>query len=402
MKKVLFVISYLCKGGAERALSNITTHFPEDYEIEILVNNDKAIDYPYRGKIISLQINETPNTNSVLFQFKVLFKRIRRLWILKRENKYDACISFLDSANIANILSGRRKCKVIVSVRASLLEQSKLPQYKYVVNPLVKILYNHADKIVAVSEGIRKELINNYSLNEKKVVTIRNGYDVPEIRKKATVTLDYHEETFFCDNKVVVTMGRLTEQKGQWHLIRAFREVVEEVPQARLLILGTGHLEEKMKNLVEEFNLKDQVIFKGYIKNPYQYVALSKVFVLPSMYEGFPNALAEAVCLGIPCIATDFRTGAREILAPEMEELGETIKEMVESEYGILTPLCSGNQYIGREPLEYQEQCLARAILMLLQNSQKRSEYIKKSQLRSRDLGIDEVVRKWINIVDEQ
>lgn len=400
MKKVLFVISYLDKGGAERALSNITTHFPEDFEIEILVNNDNIIDYQYRGKIRSLQINEHPNTNSIFFQLKVLLKRVHRLRILKKKNQYDACVSFLDSANIANIFSGKKYCKTIVSVRSSLRKQSVLPQYKYIVNPLVKFFYNKADSIVAVSSGIAKELVEKFNLDKNKVVVIENGYDISNLINASKESLNKDEQHFFEKNHAIVTVGRLVEAKGQWHLIRAFSELLNTVDDATLVIVGCGELEEYLKNLVMQYGISDRVLFTGFRNNPYMYVKRAAVFVLPSLYEGFPNSLAEAVCLGIPCVATDFKTGAREILGATVDYQGEKSSDFVEEKYGILTPVCSGIMYRGEEPLEYQEQCLTKAILSLLQDGNKREEYAKRSNLRSKTLGIDRTIQEWIRVID--
>lgn len=404
MKKVLFVISSLGKGGAERALSNLTLNFPPDWQIDILLNSDKIIEYPYRGNILTLGMNGKPKMDSFIYHFRLLFKRIFVLRKLKRQNDYCACISFLDSANIANILSGNKYCKSIISVRASLIEQSKRPKYKLVLNSLVKIFYHHADKIVAVSEGIKDELICYYKLSADSVIAIRNGYNVQDIRRKSCEALREDEQLLFESDKVIVTVGRLTEQKAQWHLIRAFSEVIRHEAKAKLLIFGTGHLEKQLKQLVEELFSEDneeRVVFKGVADNPYQYISRACLFVLPSLYEGFPNTLAEAVCLGAPCVATDFKTGAREILAPDMNVQGETIKEIKEVQYGILTPVCSGMQYDARAPLEYQEECLAKTILLLLQDDKKREEYAEKSLLRSEDLGIDNIVQKWITVIEE-
>lgn len=401
MKKVLFVISSLKKGGAERALSNITTHFPREWDIDILVNNDEVIDYPFRGNIITLGIAGKTWKNSVFFQFKLLIKRIKMLGHLKISGEYQACISFLDSANIANVLSGRRYCKVILSVRSSLQRSAKLPEYKYFVNPLVKLLYNHADKIVAVSKGVEEELSAVFHLTESKIVTIDNGYDVLDIQKQGREELQNNERYLFDQRKVVTTAGRLTDPKGQWHLIRAFTEVVKAVPDALLVILGSGELEQYLKQLVKTCGIEESIYFPGFVSNPYQYIGRSDVFVFPSLYEGFPNALAEAVCLGLPCIATDFHTGAREILAPALP--AECIVEDVtEASYGILTPVCSGKYYKDMsEPLEFAEKCLAQAVIRMLMDEEKMSEYREKSRRRRQSLGIDAVVDKWVELIEE-
>lgn len=401
MKKVLFVIPYLVEGGTERALSNITAFFPDDWQIDILVNDKKNAAYPFRGNIIELGFRGKPKIDSVLFQAKVFFKRTRRLRQLKKNGGYQACVSFLDSANVANILSGQSFCKVIVSVRNSLVQQGKLPQYKYVVNPLVKLFYNYADKVVAVSRGVESELRENFGLRSDRLLTIENGYDFSVIEKQSREMLSEQEINLFEGKKIVTTTGRLTNQKGQWHLIRAFSEVAKRVPDTLLVIIGSGELEDYLKQLVQQCGMESNVYFTGHSDNPFQYLNYSDVFVLPSMYEGFPNALAEAVCMGLPCIATDFRTGARELLAPAMAVQGNGVSDIVEAEYGILTPLCSGRQYADlSKPLEHEEQYLAEAVIMLLTDENKRNEYKQKSLQRRKTLDINAVVNKWVKVIE--
>ena len=402
MKKVLFVIPYLVEGGAERALSNITTHFPPEWHIDILVNDDTVVDYPYKGTFLTLGFTGEMKTDSVFFQFRVLLRRVRRLRTLKKNGNYQACVSFLDSANIANVLSGRRYCRTVLSVRISLKQSAIKPQYKYVVNPLVKVFYGFADKIVAVSAGIREELIADFGLRKQNIVTIENGYNMEKIRIQCEEKLSDQQEKLLYGKKIIATTGRLSLQKGQWHLIRAFSEVVKKVPNALLMIIGSGELENQLKDLSKAYGLEEQVYFTGHAANPYKYLRQADVFVLPSLYEGLPNALAEAACLGLPCIATDFRTGARELLAPEMDLLGEQIQCVTEVSYGILTPVCSGKLYgNAKEPLEKSERFLADAICGMLTDESKRRFYGQKSSLRGEGLKIESVIDKWISVIEE-
>lgn len=403
MKRILFLISYLDKGGTERALSNITTHFPQEWDIDILVNDNRVIDYPFRGRILTLGITERPQTSSIFFQLKVLLKRVKRLRKLKKQGNYQACVSFLDSANVANILSGKRYCRVIVSVRSSLMQSAQLPQYKYIVNPLARLLYNSADKVVAVSKGVEFELKELFHIKSSKLSVIENGYDLHDIQRLAKEELTDKEKELFEKNVVIATIGRLSAPKGQWHLVRAFAEVVKRVPNAFLMIIGSGELEKYLKELCQKCKVGDQVCFTGYVSNPYKYLNASDIFVLPSLYEGFPNALAEAVCLELPCIATDFRTGAREILAPDMNGVGKQIESVIEAEYGILTPICSGTQYSDlNRPLESSERYLAEAMIKLLKDEEKRKEYSQRSKKRRETLSIDMAIDKWIKVVQAQ
>ena len=283
-----------------------------------------------------------------------------------------------------------------------MLQQNKLPQFRYIVNPLAKILYDYADKVVAVSEGIETELRDFLKLRKEKIKVIENGCDFLKIANESQRGLTADENRKFSNRKIVVTVGRLTVQKGQWHLIRAFNEVVRNIPDVLLMILGTGELEKYLKKLVSLYGLNDSVYFMGYVTNPYKYMIQSDVFVLPSLYEGFPNAMAEAICLGVPCIAADFRTGARELLAPG-EELPESgIKYKREVQYGILTPVCSGIQYNSvEEPLELSELMLAKAMIEILQDEKKREEYCRKSKLRSKSLNIYDKVKEWIDVIEK-
>lgn len=403
MKKILFVIPYLHKGGAERVVSNLTMNFPNDWDIDILINSDKYIDYPVRGNIISLGIDEKPRTGSVLFQFKVFVKRVMKLYKLKKENHYKACISHLDSANVANILSGKFQCRVIVTAHSSLVQQSRLPQYKYIVNPLVRLFYNRADQVVAVSSGIKEELHYYFGLRKNKVTVIENGCDLATMESQIGEPLSDEEAALFHGKRIIITTGRLTEAKGQWHLIRAFAKIHEKMTDTLLVILGVGTLENYLKDLAVRCGMKDSVYFAGFSDNPYKYIRRASVFVLSSMYEGFPCALAEAVCLGCPCVSTDFGSAAREILASESELTGEKVSGPTKVEYGVLTPVCSGRMYQSMDiPLEKQEEYLADAVSILLNDPEQCREYAAKSIEKRELLEIDRMIRLWVRVAGEK
>lgn len=399
MNRILFVISYLDKGGAERALSNITMNMPDDWECDILINNDKVIDYPYKANIISLNIEEQPHTSSLFFQLRVLLKRIRMLSALKKTGKYIACVSFLDSANVANILSGKKFCKTLISCRSSMANQTSW-QYKYIVNPLIRIFYNRADKVIAVSRGIADELEKKFGIAKDRVGVVENGYELEKIRRMSEESISAAEAEWFSVRKVFITVGRLTEQKGQWHLIRAFYDVQKTRKNVGLLILGEGPLEKTLRNLVETLEIQDKVYFTGYTNNPYKYVSRADVFVMPSLNEGFPNALAEAMCLGKSCIATDFPTGARELLCPDRIYDSDRIQKLTFEEYGLITPLCSGRP-LSDEPLETEEMELAAAMKKLIDDDAMQRHYAAKSMERRKTLDIYTTVSRWINYMEE-
>ena len=400
MRKILFVIPYMNEGGAQRFLSNLQSYFPDDWEIETLVNSEYKKAYDFRGVIHTLGINELPRTNSVLFQFRVFIKRLVKLRKMKRSGRYYACISVIDSSNVANILSGNRKCKTVISVVTSLSSIRKLPQYRFIVNPLAKLLYNRADNVVAVSEELRKELIDEFGINENRISAITTGCDINSINSRKLEPIEQSVMTRLRGKRVVCNVGRMSYPKGQWHLIRAFKSVKGSVPDAVLILAGEGELEKYLRDIIDRLNLSEDVILLGHTDNVYKYLNVSDVFAFPSLLEGFPNALAEALCVGIPCVATDFKTGARELLSPELLFNGQVIDKATECQYGLLTPICSGKQYPADEPLEKGEIELAKALIKLLSDTELSIRYRELSSIRGKDLDIKNTVVKWVNLLE--
>lgn len=357
--KILFVIPTLTGGGAERAMSNITMHLPSDVEADILLNSVSERDYPTNANIITLGMKLVDNKN-LGYQFVAAVKRIFKLRKLKKIGNYDACISFMDSANICNIISGNRHCKVIVSVRA-FLSKTKDFKYKFIVVPLDKLLYNKADKVVAVSRGIKDDLIHSFRIKDEKVTVITNGYDIKQIKEKS---MEKTDDSILKGKFNYIAIGRYTQQKAFWHVIRAFKKVVEEIGDAaHLTIVGQGVLKRYLQEIIEKNDIEQNVTLLPYVNNPYTLLKNSDVFVMPSLWEGYSNALCEAIICGLPCIASDFRTSAREILAPETDYRFEQKDEIEFVKNGIIVPVCSGYRYTGSEPLEKAESLLADAMI---------------------------------------
>lgn len=399
MKRVLFVIETLRGGGAERALSNIVTHFPDGWNIDILINDKTLIEYPYRGNILTLS---SPEKKSPLYFIKNVIIRILYLIKIKKRNKYDACVSFLEGPNISNIISGNKYCKTIVSIRNHIMDEHSSFLIRIMEFLLVKCVYCHADTVVAVSEEITMELVHQLKISESKVKTIVNGVDCKDIRERMT----RQPQNKICETllmqkecKIVVNVGRMVEPKGQWHLIRAFSDVIKREPKAILLIIGDGELKGYFEELIEAYGLYRKVFLVGRTDNPFWFYANADCFVLSSLSEGYPNALAEAVCCGTPCISTDVHSGSREILAPRLKVMGERVEAVSEEEYGILVPVCSGKMYRNCEALEPEEKKLANAIGMLLEDREKRAYYREKSMERSKDLDLNPIVNKWVDAI---
>lgn len=395
MKKIAFIVSTLNTGGAQRAVSNIIINLPKEYQVDLILNSSENIVYPYHGKIINLDIAGDSQRSTVFYQLKCFIKRMSVISKLKKKEQYDTVISFMDSANIVNILTGNKYSKTVISVRIKLSEIKDV-KYKYLISPLVKLIYNKADKIVALSEGVKADLITNYFIKKNKIQTIYNGYDIAEIRKKALEDSSENELEWFNADKIIVTMGRLENQKAHWHLVRVFAKVVEKYPNSKLIILGTGSEESYLRKLIQALGIQNNVVLAGFCNNPFRVIRRCDLFVFPSLYEGFGNALAEALACGIPCIATDYKSGAREILSEVYEDV--ELKSIDYAKYGVLVPVPSGVKYGAEDKLEMAERLMFEAILELLQNQKLYSYYKNITEECINRFSIKACIKKWIEI----
>lgn len=395
--KLLFIISSLNTGGAQSAMANLSIALSSLYDIDWLVNSDERIAYDYKGNLISLGLHEPENRNNLSYQLKALVKRLKKIKSLKNTGEYIAAVSFLESANIANVLTGNRYVKTIISQRNTVSGRRMGLKGKILVC-LDKRLYKKADEMIAISNGVRKELLEKFSLNPSTTTTILNGYNLDAIRagmKESPMDFEKEDGTF-----TFVNMGRLHDQKGQWHLIRAFSKVYGNNNKARLVIIGSGEEQNYLEGLVSEYGLESVIKILPYRKNPFSVLGKCDAFVFPSLYEGFGNVLCESLICGLPAIASDYRSGAREILAPNTDVDIEVMEHIEYAEYGIIVPVCSGNRYGAIENLENAESLLAKAMTCLMNDSALYEKYKEKALERAMQLSLAHKCEEWRRIIE--
>lgn len=390
-KNVAILIPQLTGGGAERVASNLSVYLSENkYQKYVIVYDAEKIDYTFKGELINLNTKAVPN---LLGKIKNFVKRIYRLKKIKKQYNIHTTISLLSGPNVVNILA-RKDDKVIISVR-NFLSKSSSGFYGKLYKISVRLLYNKADVIVAVSEAIKKDLIQNFRLDQNKIKVIYNPYDIEKINELAKEEIEEKYKDIF-KNPTVITVGRLSKQKGQWHLIRAFKKVKKEIPDVKLVIVGQGELEDYLIKLTVDLGLERDVYFLGFQKNPFKYIAKSTIYVFPSLYEGFPNALCEAMACGIPVIAADCKSGPREILAPNTS-IDIEAKTIDYAEYGILVPVCDGIMHNYNNKITREEEMLSTSIVELLKNQDLLREYSNRALNRVKDFSKENIMKIWEN-----
>ncbi|MFS1517071.1 glycosyltransferase [Bacillus sp. SCS-151] len=395
--KIAFFIGTLSTGGAERAVSNLTLNLSNEFDTNIILFENKAkVEYPYSGKIIKVRNVKASN---VIYKCLALYYRMNIIKKLKKKNEIKTMISFLEYPNLINLLT-RKYGKTVISVRNHMSTKHKKGLKAFFWKKTIKILYKKADKIVAVSHEIKNDLVTNYGIDEDKITIIYNSYPIQRINELSKEPIEEQYRNIF-EHPVIITAGRLNKQKGQCHLIRAFSRVKALNPNAKLVILGEGVLKEELEQLAEELKIKQDVHFLGFQQNPFKYINKSKVFVLSSLYEGFPNALAEAMACGIPIISTDCLSGPREILAPTHMGVKNMTYEINREMFGVLTPVCRGNHLREKDSLLEEELTLANHIHHLLNNEDLRKYYANRSVERISDFNINHIIKEWENMISK-
>ena len=391
--KLGLVISNLQGGGAQRVASTLSFGLAEYYDLSLILHDGQKIGYPYRGQVVDLK---TPATANPILRLINFFIRIYRLKGFKKSFRPQAVISFMEGSNFINLLSGGAG-KVIISVR-NYKSRQKSGFIGQLFAFLIKLLYGRSDLIVAASEGIKADLVDSFSLPVDKIKVIYNPYDLDYIAEKSKESLAADERAYFEQGEVLVTAGNLSSQKGQWHLVRALSKVRKSKPGVKLVVLGEGELHQYLTELVAALQLEEAVMFTGYRENPFKYMRGADLFILPSLYEGFPNVLVEAMACETAVVAADCPSGPREILAPQTA-FSHVTMDVEEAEYGVLIPPCSGQLAGAEESLSREEQLMAEAMVNLLGDQERVNYYRDNSKKRASDFAARRIINDWLEIL---
>jgi glycosyltransferase involved in cell wall biosynthesis len=367
-KKVIFFVPTLANGGTERVISELSLNL-SNVEATIVLFK-KIVSYPYKGKIICLDI-PIPVKNAFL-KFYYFFLSVRRFKrIINREN-YDWIISSGTQANLINVLSHKNAVLRIDGVAS--FETNKF--YKW----LAKILYKRASSFICVSKFSAQDLIENWGIRKDKIKVIYNPINTEKINKLSAGQLSGEHQNIF-QKPTIITVGRLNDQKNQKSLIKALKEVTKKVSDAQLVILGKGEKEAELRKLANDLGIEESVHFLGWQDNPFKFLSKARLFVLSSLCEGLPYAVLEAMACGIPIISADCKSGPREILAPETH-FSKHATNIELGNYGILTQPNNDN-------------LLSEAIIKVLTNNEEQKRLSEKSKERASDFDIKKIIDEY-------
>ena len=319
--RVLFVIGTMGGGGAERQVIQILRLIDRNRFDPLLYlatrEGELLGSVPTDVPVLAYR-DQSPETFwrqlARSLRFSPLLRYLHLAGVLKRERidvVYDRTYrATLDAAGATWFQPVPRISCCVVDPQPELELQAHGPSS--LVWQVARSAYRRANLVLANSVGLRQRVIDYFRLSPDRVATSRNLIDLEQLDHLAEQSLPFFStEPFF-----IVAAGRLHPQKGFRHLLQAAHELVHRRGRKlRLLILGTGELETELNDYIQTHELANSVLLTGFVANPLPFYRRAQLFVLPSLYEGSPNALLEAVACGTPALATDCPSGPREILA---------------------------------------------------------------------------------------
>lgn len=293
--KYLFTIRSLTGGGAERVVSVLASHMAEDdYDVSIIVYDKSNHDYAISNRV-KIYYMPTPKKGAM-----GKIGRIKDMRQLIDSIKPDIIIPFVGTVLFVSYFASR---------------SAKIPFIRTIRN----------SPWIEEGHGIQK-LFRSYLNNEATAIMVQNEEQIDffpqKLRKKIFVVpnplseqvLLKKKENYSDQIRRCITVGRLEEQKNHEALLKAFAVVKKKYPEMVLDIYGTGREFDRLQKLIEELKIEESCHLKGRNDHIEDELVEADLFVMTSKYEGMPNALMEAMAVGLPCLSSDCKTGPRTLI----------------------------------------------------------------------------------------
>lgn len=385
-KNLLLVVPMLHQGGFERICVMTARLLQEVCNVRIAVFSKKDLFYDVTGlELTDLNVGSTPG---YLGKVRNVFCRIGKLRRLKKKQNVHITYSFGMTANLVNALS-REQDEIWLGLRSyGDLENGKL----------MRLFCRKADRVICCTKVMEDELTERF--HPKQADTLYNPCDVGRLCNLAGEPICEAHRGFFEQGgqPVLATMGREDDVKGYWHLIKAFSLIKKELTDARLMVIGDGSFAE-YRRLAEELGIQDSVLFTGAQKNPFAYLKEASLFIMTSVLEGFPNALIEAMAVGVPVLSVNCKTGPAEILLEDYRK-GADAHTVTEGAYGVLLPVICPEKNLDAAVLEPEEKTMAAEAIRILRDTEHFRERKHAAEKRSETFSTEryvEQINRWIN-----
>jgi glycosyltransferase involved in cell wall biosynthesis len=296
---IVFVLPSLSAGGAERIFINVANGISDSAKVYIAeIQKGGSLNELVKDNVARLNLS-----NKYLWLFRIIWYVYKIKPCCLVATNFDVNASLLA---IKWLLP--KSCALVVREPVSIYatqSESKVPIIRYLI---FKYLYRYASTLVLLSNEMRDEFIQLCPKIASKIKVVYNGVSSSRLENISDEEDDSGYQNY------IITVCRLEHQKGLDVLIAAFAKVQEKYPDYKLLLVGKGSQNEKLREQIKTCNMEKSVKLVGFVENPLSLVMGAKLFVLSSRYEGMSNSMLEALCLGVPVVAVRKHTAAAEVI----------------------------------------------------------------------------------------
>ncbi len=297
---IVLAIGDMGSGGAQRVLSNLANAWTRAGRNICLITMESADRdfYPLDPGVQRVSIGGLGVSHNPISAIKANLSRLSGLRNAISQTGAPIAVTFLGSTNILVILATiGLGIRVVISERSDPKRQS----LGRVWDVLRRVLYRFAHRITANSHGTIETL--SAFVPKRKLAYVPNLLVLPT--EESTVTFE---------RQTIIASGRLDPLKAYDVLLDAFARIAQEAPDWQLVFLGDGPAKSALCEQAQRLGIADRSVFVGQVDNPFSYYRAADVFAHPSRYEGFPNALIEAMACGLPPIVSDASPGPLELV----------------------------------------------------------------------------------------
>lgn len=365
MKKLLFLIHTLGRGGAEKALVNLVNNLDaEKFDITVETMFDDGINAKSLKPHIHYISKKAPCPKGI----SILLKLFPSFFLYKYfigKNNYDLLVAYMHGAPV-KVICGNKKAKRIAWLHNGNPESSTMFENWMIKKNAVRA-YSSCDAVVGVCESVTNAF-SDYTEKKDGMYTVYNTLDIDYIRCQAEKPIDIAIDK---ERINIVSTGRLGKEKGYERLIDVCNNLKKRSYSFRLYIIGDGAEKKYLQSKIDDLSLNNEVFLLGYKENPYAYINKCDIFICSSFTEGLSTATIEALILGKAIISTDV-SGAFEILG--------------NSEYGVI--------------VENSKSGIEKGLTRFLDNESLITDYCEKAKQRSDFFSISNTISKAENLFD--
>ncbi|MEN9336606.1 MAG: hypothetical protein RLZZ500_1593 [Bacteroidota bacterium] len=403
MKRILLFMPYGSVGGMERlAAYQYEAYRQMGYEVKAvkIIGLESDIIHFGSDEIVLSTKDFHAYSTPARFWFYLRIPFLLRKIIKKY--KIDYTLSYGDMANVFSAVSFTNEYKV-AGIHALKSVEFTAPSFlNKVFRKSFQTIYRRFQKVVCISEAIKKDLIENcdYRFPENLQV-IYNPHDIIKIQNQMVMELDNEKERTLFQNRTIVFIGRMSVQKAPWHLLKSFVLLRQKgsFEDVKLVFIGDGNesVVAKCNALIQQFKCEDAVVFLGRKSNPFSYLHRASVLALSSYYEGTPNVIVEAIATNTPIVSSNCTAGIIELMAYNQPKHDEV---WIRTEAGLVTPnFFKGNLAIpSNDHFTSEETAFALALEEVLNTT---TSYREQLQIHQKDLlqkfDLMAVAREYIN-----